>query len=234
MSKVCDGQMDCQDKSDEVNCNSIIFDDAYLNYIQPPPLYLSASKMPLETNMTIEAILDLDEVNSLMRLQIKMDLSWIDPRLDFVNLKEDPNMNLLNLDQKKSLWLPEMIFNNNQDKQEASFEDNVSLGKIEIIPGASSTRSPLFELKNARLIKGKYGRLIISKFFLVDFICIFDMGRYPFDHQDCEANITMKGNSDHFVELIASHLTYHGSEDVMQYMIKSQDFKSKVTFFFSA
>ena len=224
MSKVCEGHMDCQDKSDEVNCNSIVFDEAYLNYIQPPPLNSSASKMPLEVNMTVESILDLDEVNSIMKLQLKMDLSWIDARLEFVNLKNDPNLNLLNLEQKRSLWLPEIIFNNNQDKQEANFEDKVSLGKIQMTPGASSKRSPLFEVKNARLFDGKHGKLIISKFFFVDFICTFEMENYPFDKQACDARIVMKGNTGHFVEMVANNLTYHGTEDVMQYIIQRQEF----------
>ena len=60
--------------------------------------------MPLEANVTIGSILDLDEVNSLMKLQLKMDISWIDPRLEFVNLKEDANMNLLNLEQAGSFY----------------------------------------------------------------------------------------------------------------------------------
>ena len=153
-----------------------------------------------------------------------MDISWIDPRLEFVNLKADANMNLLNLEQKRNLWLPEMIFDNNQDKQEANFEDNTSLGKIQMTEGATSSRSPLYQLKNSRLIQGKYGKIIVSKFFLVNFICTFKMQYYPFDNQRCYAKIMMKGNAGHFVVLVAKSLTYHGPSDVMQYTIEGENF----------
>ena len=32
---VCDGKLDCQDKSDETDCDSIVFDKSYLKYVAP-------------------------------------------------------------------------------------------------------------------------------------------------------------------------------------------------------
>ena len=35
LSSVCNGRLDCPDKSDEIECESIIFDESYLNNVPP-------------------------------------------------------------------------------------------------------------------------------------------------------------------------------------------------------
>ena len=62
----------------------------------------------------------------MLKLQIQLKVSWMDSRLEFVNL--DPKVNSINLIQKKELWLPSLIFENTNDKKEASFVDDSSLG----------------------------------------------------------------------------------------------------------
>ena len=67
MDKVCDGKMDCKDKSDELECRSIRFDPTYLKILPPPPLETEKNqndKTELRISLTVESILDLDEVHT--------------------------------------------------------------------------------------------------------------------------------------------------------------------------
>ena len=67
MDKVCDGKMDCKDKSDELECRSISFDPTYLKILPPPPLETEKNqngKTPLRISLTVESILDLEEVHT--------------------------------------------------------------------------------------------------------------------------------------------------------------------------
>ena len=159
MDKVCDGKMDCTDKSDELECHSINFDATYLKNLPPPPLKTKAegNKTPLNISITVESILDLDEVRSLMKLQLQLEVVWIDPRLEFTYLKRGKDTNSLSLDQKRKLWLPTLIFANNKQKMKATFDDNDSIGNIILVKNAPFELSPLHEVKRTRIFDGKHG-----------------------------------------------------------------------------
>lgn len=67
MDQVCDGKMDCKDKSDELECQSISFDPTYLKILPPPPLETEKNqngKTLLRISLTVESILDLEEVHT--------------------------------------------------------------------------------------------------------------------------------------------------------------------------
>ena len=67
--------------------------------------------------------------------------------------------------------------------------------------------------------------LEFKKFFVVDFVCSFDMNYYPFDVQDCTAEIEV-AKADQIVSLVELRLEYIGPSDVMQYVvIKTSGFK---------
>ena len=112
-------------------------------------------KVKLNVSLTLESILDLDEVKSMLKLQIQLKVSWMDSRLEFVNL--DPKVNSINLIQKKELWLPSLIFENTNDKKEASFVDDSSLGWIELDPTAKSYTAPLIDIHNYKKYAGSEG-----------------------------------------------------------------------------
>ena len=113
-------------------------------------------KVKLNVSLTLESILDLDEVKSLMKLQIEIKLSWVDSRLEFVNV-DQAEMNTINLKQKEKLWLPSLIFDNTNDKIEASFDDDKSNGIIDIEENARGQIAPLMELQNFKKYTGSQG-----------------------------------------------------------------------------
>ena len=81
--------MDCDKK--------IIFSEFYFKNLSPIE---SLDKLELYVSPTLESILDLDEVKSLIKLEIKLTVKWQDSRLTYVKIH--PKLeNLITLSQKK-------------------------------------------------------------------------------------------------------------------------------------
>ena len=112
-------------------------------------------KVKMYVSLTLESILDLDQVKSLMKLQIKVQVKWMDARLEYQNL--DKEVNTINLEQKETLWTPIFIFDNTNDKVEASFFDDSSNGRVLINSKAKSFVAPLQVLNNFQKYSGSDG-----------------------------------------------------------------------------
>jgi hypothetical protein len=143
MHQRCNGNLDCEDKSDEVNCNSIAFDSAYLKDVPAPPLKKQIEhgekKLQLNLSITIESLLELNEVDSTLKIHMHLNVIWIDPRLDYIDLKENSWLNTITMEQKDQLWMPSLIFFNTEDKTEANFKDDSSFATLAIGKEAKPT-----------------------------------------------------------------------------------------------
>ena len=103
----------------------------------------------------MESILDLNEVKSLMKIQIQLKVTWTDSRLEFRNVEQ--RLNTMSLDQKGKLWLPSLIFKNTNNKTEALFADDSSNGNIEINPESKGKIAALTEIHNFKRFTGSDG-----------------------------------------------------------------------------
>ena len=63
-----------------------------------------------------------------------------------------------------------------------------------------------FQVKEKIIIQNLFNFRLISlqKFFVVEFLCDFDMAHYPFDSQNCFAEIEI-ANGGEFIELITGY-----------------------------
>ena len=86
-----------------------------------------------------------------------MEAAWIDPRLEFNNLRKGQNKNFLSPEQKQKLWLPTLIFANNRQKMKADFDDSDSIGNIILVDNASYKLSPLHTMRRTRISSGPHG-----------------------------------------------------------------------------
>ena len=115
--KRCDGTNDCPDASDEVNCHKIAVPESYLNEVPIPP---DDGKVLADISLSIDVIrvLELEEVESEMKLQYRLTLRWKDPRVTFRNLKEDTYLNTVGNDDAAKIWYPQVVFYNTKNMEE--------------------------------------------------------------------------------------------------------------------
>ena len=152
---VCDGMMDCNDNSDELDCQLVKFNPSYMKYLPPTPFKAKSKeeKTPMWIEMIVLSVLELNEINAIMKLQLELQANWIDTRLEFKHLKSGQYANRLSREEKEKLWLPPLRFANNKKKRKAMFKDD-SIGRIFLSQNASFHLHPLFQTK---IYSGKDG-----------------------------------------------------------------------------
>jgi hypothetical protein len=201
---------------DEIGCEILTTDISYLKEV-PPPSPVPGILTNVNVSVDILQILEIKEVDNIIKLQTELQLTWMDKRLVFNNLKEETNLNTLIPLFRESIWIPEIVFYNTEDKFE-SLNDEKSYAFIE--RRGDFIQSPREQLENAYIFKGEDNPLTIARIYDSEFLCEFDMATYPFDTQVCSIIITMKGNTDNFINIVGRHLNYSGPIDLTQYFIK--------------
>ena len=64
------------------------------------------------------------------------------------------------------------------------------------------------------------------KYIIVESDCQFDLGYYPFDHQNCQISLAYQGNQGEIIKLIEGNLVYLGPTTMKQYEINKIEFES--------
>ncbi len=143
-----------------------------------------------------------------------------DGRLTFLNLKKLADLNTLSVQVRDTMWIPQIIFHNTENKKE-SVSDDQAFATIK--RSGSYILQPPSYLHNAHLYYGNENPITISRVYSEKFLCEFDMRVYPFDTQNCSVQIVMKGNSGNFVRLVSKKLQYLGPIDLTLYFVKQTD-----------
>ena len=111
LERRCDVSYDCKDESDEDICRTAIFREGYDKEISPPaPKGLNKTKVAIA--MTIENVIEVNEIKNLFHLKLKLKYTWIDRRMCYHNLKASDDMNNLAQEAVSRMWIPQMTFEN--------------------------------------------------------------------------------------------------------------------------
>ena len=215
----CDSIGDCDDVSDEKNCNLVSLDERkYLK--ERPPTPKLTEKFAVNASIDIRSVLNINEVGMVLKLLFFLELSWFDDRLQFYNLKLDDNMHTLTSNDQQKVWTPTVLFENTE-KQFTSKNDEKSVAKVSRL--GNGTRSGNTYNEDIDIFEGKDNPIRLSRSYDIDFICEYDMRWYPFDYQTCHMVILMEGNTGMFVNLISDSIEYSGPKELTQYFVKKTE-----------
>ncbi len=200
-----------------MDCHIFTTDKGYLKEVPAPPTIAGEIKSPINISVSILSILDIVEVDGIVQLQLEVTLNWYDGRLAMYNLKDDTDLNTLTTEERDSIWIPQVVFFNTEEKI-STLSDEKSY--LTVAKFGSYKRSNVAHLDNAFVYKGRDNPLSISRVYSSKFLCKFDMAVYPFDTQRCQVVFVMKGNTGKFTELVVDSLAYLGPIDLAQYFVK--------------
>ena len=89
------------------------------------------------TTIDVKKIFDVDEVQSLLTLQLKLHLKWIDFRHKYRNLDENSEMNQISESELKDIWTPNILFANTKYRNHVNLKNETSVVTIKVIKGMS-------------------------------------------------------------------------------------------------
>ena len=96
MEERCDQIKNCKDKSDENNCNLIVFEDNY-NKKVPPFTIENKNLIPAKIQVSTQLmnVLAISEFSHTIDLKLGITLKWYDYRVLYYNLKAEEALNIL-------------------------------------------------------------------------------------------------------------------------------------------
>ena len=141
MEERCDQVTQCRDKSDENNCNLIVFEDNYNNKVPPftvNPGDKSLVPVKVKVSTSLMNVLAISEFSHTIDLKLGITLEWYENRVLYHNLKSKEALNTLSDMEAASIWIPYIIFKNT-DNDEAITIDTMT--SVSITRGGQFTRS---------------------------------------------------------------------------------------------
>ena len=113
MSQRCNQLPHCEDTSDEVGCDILILKDGYNARIPPiSPEHCVEVKISID----ILKLVDIKEEDYSIDIQFQITLVWKENRANYHNLKPKTSLNALVLEDIKRLWLPQVVYENTDQK----------------------------------------------------------------------------------------------------------------------
>ena len=133
------------------------------------------------------------------------------------NLKDNSNLNVLTQEEQSEIWIPVVIFENNDESERLVVDNNalIIVKKVEEEGFSASSK----ELNAAEVFLGDINPLIYRRTFSTKFDCSFNLRYYPFDTQECVMHLKVPMYYEDIVELVASNISYTGPSDLNQFEV---------------
>ena len=180
----CNQLPDCRDESDERNCNILVLKDGYNKNV--PPIN---SSDPVNVSISIDLLrlVDIDEEDYSIEIQFEIMMKWKENRARFHNLKHTAALNALTHGDIQKLWLPEVIYENTDQKESTRIgEFGAGEWKTNIVVTREEEdgfmSGPDF-VDETEVFSGSHNSLVMNQSYTHTFQCNYQLAHYPFDTQ---------------------------------------------------
>ena len=214
----CDGNFDCKDFSDEINCR-LVNSSLTPNYDKnnPPPIYKFNSlkrfgndgKTIVFVDFQILKFIEVNEIDSSFSIQFKLTLKWKDPRLEYNFLKSAESENII----QNETWSPKINFLNFR----RSLSENAD--QILVLKEGKPTKNRHEEIDMKETYNGMENSLMKNSIYQAQFNCFFTfLNHYPFDSEYCSIDMVMEESAYNFTYIQANKVIYR-KDDVSGYSV---------------
>ena len=213
--RVCDGEKDCYDDSDEKSCDLVKITNEKYNNLEPPRR--SFQKTDLLVTTEILKILEIDETDYYFYIVFKQKLSWKDENLKFSFLKDSANNNLVTGNERKSIWIPNQQYccytYNEKAELQSNFEYIEKKGKPKLDDSDYIQPHELYMGDENLLVKEILQR--------AKFSCSFDNNNnYPFGTDQCFFETFIPDRNNNLTNLIPEKLIDLGQSTLGQFSLR--------------
>nr|XP_053640647.1 uncharacterized protein LOC128694519 [Cherax quadricarinatus] len=210
----CDLKYDCRDRSDELDCELILFPQDYHQNLPPRVPGKEDSKLPVIINVVIKSI-DVQTVQMSMKLSYEIEMIWFDNRLQYYNLKSNASLNSPRLDTMMKLWSPlvKLLNTDTIDQALLAIDANTLIERRTAALGRDEGAAGEVDMYS-----GEDNPLSVSRKYSTVYACQFDLTLYPFDNQYCDIHLQIVSGQVSFLDVHSnSSVDYLGSEVLNEY-----------------
>ena len=182
MDERCNQLPKCRDKSDEKNCQILVLEEGYNKRVPP----IKPDQKPVDVSVSIDVLklVDINEKDYSIEIQFEISMKWIENRVTYHNLKEKDSLNALEEKDIEKLWLPEVIYENTDQKETTRLGDTWEWKTGVVVKrGGTPTPSGLDTVDETDVFKGNENSLVMSQVYTHPFQCNYKFVAYPFDTQ---------------------------------------------------
>ena len=182
MDERCNQLPACRDKSDERNCQILVLEEGYNKRVPP---FTTDTPVNVSISIDLLKIVAVNEVDYSIEIQFEIMMKWKEKRAMYNNLKKHDALNSLAVEDFQKLWLPEVIFENTDQKDSTRLGDiwewktNVIIRREE----DNGIMKGLDFVDETELFQGSKNSLIMTQTYTHTFQCNYELYAYPFDTQ---------------------------------------------------
>ena len=184
MEQRCDQLPDCRDKSDERNCKILVLEKDYNKNVPPVVSKEDGTKVLIGVSIDLLKLVDIKEEDHAIEIQFSITLKWKENRAIYHNLKKEKTLNALTNNDIERLWLPELIYENTDQKETTRLGVQWEWKTIVVVNRQGNfTRSTSDIVDEIEIFDGAENNMEMSQTYTHDFQCVFVLKYYPFDTQ---------------------------------------------------
>ena len=211
---VCNSFRDCQDGSDERDCEIVKLPEFGYNKnlpaVQNSNKEVKDSFLYINVTFIVLELFDISETDSSFDIKFLLHLVWFDENLSFRFLKNSEKRNVISNTSINSIWKPDVLFEDIKEETKNEYikyfvtkKASPRLANDEVTEVYDGKTNPLNYVMKKRMI----------------FICSSESSNYPFGERNCSLKFYLNGVDNDLCELRPSFVD-QGPGSLGQFVIK--------------